>query len=336
MMHSTRKFFHTVDKLGIDISNDHTWSQIADYIASTLSNKKQIAFWQEAEAEFITRERIARKLFHKGQIYFRLSLLYLTNKTLGQCIASLESAKAEDFRTYNSEDTAAYNLYRIIKPLVNILNENDTRSIFNALSKQEDEGFFNVLKSCHDYCALGQIYQITLSPNEWTFIEDDEIRKIIPNLYYESLTVLANRTSFVTFYSVVFNLGCIVDGFIDDIFCRNSAELWNKFATNTAIQAKYQNKNDSYPLKQQHYPAWTTLDKKIEAIEQLAANNVKSVTNSKILEMRIINNYRNLIHLENIRKRNYPVNFYIANFLFTFIAHIAHDLWPENFGGSVI
>jgi len=328
MTRQATKFFATVNKLQIDLKTDRVWAPIADYLSAGLSKDRQIKYWLELDAEFKKREKLTRSKYHKGLIYFKLAILHLSNKTLKKCLKFLQLSKIEDHRTFQNNTTASFQLEKILRPLENIVREKSTKIIFEALSSELSEDFFNSLKQCHDYGALGQIYQITLPPDEWLFVSDERIRKVVSSLYFESLTILANNRVFNTFYSVVFNLGCIIDGLIDDIFTRNDQEVWNQFRNNKIIM---ENHSSDKPMNSIKYPNYITLDKKIEALEALSIQGFNRIPKTKILQMRIINNFRNLIHSEKIVKKEYAVNFYIANFLFTFIAHIAHDLWPENF-----
>jgi hypothetical protein len=114
---------------------------------------------------------------------------------------------------------------------------------------------------------------------------------------------------------------------LDDLFERDEQRVWKLFHNNKNIQTEvHTNKRSASEI----YLSGMTLGEKITPLLLMAKHNVLPMPKHAVLEMKIIGEYRDLIHPRRRLDSPYKPDRYVASFLFTMISRFAGNWWQEN------
>jgi len=162
---------------------------------------------------------------------------------------------------------------------------------------------------------------------KFTFITNKSKRELLYAIYSEVFNTL-RTISQPTYFSCIFSLGSIIETMTDELFERSNQKVWNKITSNQKLLGFVKKR---FPRTRIHiYPNNSTLGPKIAALRILSEYGTSPVQRATVLQMIAIQKYRNLIHTnKGVRFRD-SINRYVAQNLFTWISHIASDLWPKN------
>ena len=329
-------FFQLASHLNIGLKNDDTgWTDLADEMIGKRSRKDQQLFWEEMLSTFISLEQASKQHHHKGGIYWKLALLSASKKTIDDHLGFLKKSRADDLRR-GDQFSASIGLLSIIDPLYTYIKSDPNRAkLFESLSPQEDRNFFDTIFNFHDLTVFGRIKYIT--PPSWSFVADPCRKEVLSRTYYEIFNILKSL-EMDSYYSCVFSIGSVLEGFIDDLFERDGGKLWGVFLNDSRISKKvkkfYHNKTSNPRgagfLTKAKYPKETTLGTKIQALQFMLDYKICPFPRIVILELNLINCYRNLIHPNKQENFGYIANRYLASVLFAFLADAAHYLWPSR------
>ncbi len=309
------KFKNIISELGISLSSDGEWPTIANNLIKGLDAGQQTTFWTELN-EYFKQTEPSHNPFHKGQIYWQLALLNFSKDNLPECIDYLKLAKEEDTGARRSRSSAK-DLLGVVGPLYDKIETNDEiKNDFLALTENEEFELFEWLRFCHDTASLGSKYVI--GDDFWGFILSDSRREVCKKQYIEVREILKSRSlELHTYCSIIFTIGSISEAFIDDLTERNDGYLVQKFKL--------------------HYPnaRITYFGHKIKILRTLVDSEEYRLSRAKLILLNILQEYRNLIHNNNLIDFQYETSKYIAVVLFAFLASIAHDMWEENFNLAI-
>jgi hypothetical protein len=327
---AVKDFFSRLSDERTWLENDIVWSKIAEEILIDKNDDFRGVFWHELERIFIEKEENIGEI-HKGEIYWRLAIFYLSKGNISKSISYLDNACIQD-KKRGDEKSAAIYLSSILKPMLVRFKNNsgkwqfdeDIKNFYNSLSGDEKRKFALNLGLTHDIIVNSQI--TVINDDYFDFIVDIRIRKIVKELYDE-IKVIISHGNLKSYYSCIFNIGSIVEGILDDLFQRDDMKVWKLFEGNMKIKDKIG--NDSR-LNSKLYMPDMTLGQKIKALRFMSEVGLLALSRISILDMLIIDEYRSLIHPRRKIEFEYKANKYVAGFLFNFISTIASDMWPEN------
>jgi hypothetical protein len=322
-------FKKSITDLKIDIHNDDKWPIIADSILKGKSIDFIYHFWLNLEQFFLEYETNNGHC-HKGQIYWQLTSIALQKGDIDKCFDFLNKCNHEDDIRDKSVFTAAKGLLSIIHPLFYRFSDNpankmtiEIKDLYNSLNPSDKLTFASQLFESHNNCATHKIVYIL--PDYFTFIADERLRKIMFDTYVEIQNIIQHPSN--TYYASIFSIGSVIETMLDDLFLRNSSEIWKLFHNNESIQTKITSPNS--PLHSVEYPLQTTLNTKIAALRMLDEENIRPLPRYTLLQLTLIGEYRDLIHTRRRLNFQFNANYYVATFLFSMISQIAGNLWSE-------
>ncbi len=324
----------------LDIRNDREWPQRADTmldkIKESYSETYHLYFWLKLAELFEKEQQEKGGQFHKGQHFWRISLIYLHRGLLEKSIDYLDLAIKED-RKRGDSFSAAIGFLSVLKPLIYrfkndkndfIFSENEENfKLYQGLTNKEKRRFAEELFNLHDYSVRTLANQI----NHFEFIVDQDRRNIIRSLYQE-LSVLVDiwyRHQIIDIgYGCIFITGSILEAMTDDLFSRESAKLWKLFRQDEAMvnEVGINRKMISNEFREK-YCEDLTLGQKLRIIKSPSIHNKIIMPKEIILQMLIIGEYRNLIHPRRSVKFEFKPSYYLAGVLYNFFSSIAHHWW---------
>lgn len=321
-------FFARLSEQSFILRTDKVWPDAA---LSQLKDRDETfrkQFWLELEKVFTEKEKTLGHL-HKGQIYWRLAIIFLGEGNLTKAIDYLGLASAED-RQRGDTFSAAMGLLSILKPLVHRFKgstwkfDDQIMEFYETLSNGEKREFANRLVSTHDQVASGRM--TVIKDEFFHFIADETTRRVIHDNYIEIKDILSG-SPLKTYLSCLFSAGSFLEGMLDDLFSRDDQKIWKLFHNNENIQKDV--RGDS-KLRATDYDDGMTLGSKISALRLWTMHATSPVPKVAILQMLIIGEYRDLIHPRRRRAFAFEANGYVASFIFTSISQVASHWWPEN------
>lgn len=323
-------FAKIVDELEINLKNDLVWSTIANELLKRKDEEFQISFWEELETFFLNKEKEIG-ICHKGEIYWRISTIYLLNGNISKSLEMLDKSREEDIRLNPDRFTASIGLSSILRPLLYRYKDKDRlfkfdkniNDYYNSLSDIEKRKFASQLFTAHDFTAQGVR---VIKDDFFHFIVDLNKRKIVFNTYVEVREIVV-RGNLPTYLSCIFSIGSVLEAMLDDLFTRNDEKIWKIFHNHTKLQKEIE---PNSKMKSEKYSDGMTLNQKITALRLMAKYNLNPLPKEEILIMIIIGEYRDLIHPRRRLDFQFETNHYVASFLFTIISLIAGSWWPEN------
>lgn len=327
---AVNQFNKTINDLNIDLRNDNAWPVISDELLKDKEEQFQLLFWQELLIQFELKEQSLGHC-HKGQIYWKLSLLFLQQGNLTKSIDNLTlSTKEDSIRTPN-QFTAAIGLLSLIKPLVFRYRDGkewtfnqEINDFYESLNDTDKRNFANDLFNAHNLSSLSQIRII--KGDFFGFIIDKRTKQIVFDTYSEVRDAIFTSQQ-KTYYSCIFAMGSILEAMLDDFLQRDSQRVWKLFHDNNEILTEL--KGDT-KLKSTDYDSGMTLGQKIRVVLMLAKHNKLPMKKHAVLHMLIIGEYRDLIHPRRRLEFEYKLNKYVAASLFTIISLFAGEWWPTN------
>lgn len=317
------------------LRNDLFWAKIADLLLIGKDDDFREKFWIKLESKFIEKEKTIGHC-HKGQIYWRLSIIYLGKGDITKTLYYLNEAVEED-KIRGDNFSAAMGLQSVLEPLLNryknkakkwLLDEK-IKEFYDLLSTEQKVTFAHNISLIHDRVVTLQT--MVIRENFFDFIINEKIRNIVKDIYFENTEIITKRP-INTYYTPIFSIGSILEGMLDDLFQRDNNRIWELFKKTPEATKLI---NPSSPLKSSHYSDIMTLGQKVKILELMALTKCCPVSENSILMMIIIEEYRNLIHLTRTLEFKFRPNGYIAGFLFQFIPNIASDWWPANVDSKI-
>ncbi len=325
------KFLEIINLLQIDLKNDSSWPKIAFELLKNVDEDIQQCFWEEVESYFLDIEKQVGYC-HKGQIYWRLSLLHLQKGDIAKCIDYLEKSGEENKKNDATKPSAALNLLSVLKPLEMRYKEGKSWSydkeimeFYFSLGSNEKRDFAKEFYETHDMIVKGHV--MTINEDSFGFISDKQIREVIHNTYNEVRDIIL-MFNLKTYYSCIFLIGSILEGMLDDLFKKDNQNLWKIFSNDEDIQSDIDKKTK---LASSTYEDGMTLGQKNKALRLLAKyNKLTIMPRHAVLQMLIIGEYRDLIHPRRRLYAPYKPSKYVACFLFNMIERFAGNWWPEK------
>jgi hypothetical protein len=321
-------FKDIVLKLKIDIHNDSEWPLIAENLIKDKDLNFRLLFWHKLDSYFKKTEKRTGHC-HKGQIYWRISEIYLLNGETNRCIKNLEKSRKDDILRNPNQFTASQGFLSVIKPLFYRYKDKhnaikfdlQVNQFYNTFNQNEKLGFGNMMLFAHNASAQRAINSI--NNNYFNFITHRQNRAILFKTYCEIRSILLG-TNLQSHYSSIFGIGSILESMLDNLFQRNDEALWKLF------KKIVPEKNiASSKMKSDAYDDGMTLSQKVMALRLMANENKQPIPKEIILLMLIISEYRDLIHPRRRLKFKFDANWYVAFTLCTFISQIAHYWWPS-------
>jgi len=202
--------------------------------------------------------------------------------------------------------------------------DQDMNDFYSSLNSQEKRDFAKDFFEVHDMTASGSIWVI--KDDFFGFIDDSKKRQVTFDTYREVRDIVMN-INLATYYSCLFSMGSILEGMLDDLFERDNQKVWNLFHNSPVIQADVQKGSR---IERETFNSGMTLGEKIKALLLMAKHDKLPMPKHAVLQMRIIGEYRDLIHPRRRLDSPYKPDRYVASFLFTMISRFAGHWWQEN------
>ena len=197
-------------KLNIDIHNDSEWPLIAENLIKDKDFDFRLLFWQKLDTYFKNLEKQIGHS-HKGQIYWRMSEIYLMNGEVNKCIKNLEKSRKEDLLRDPNQFTASQGFLSVIKPLFyrykdkhnTIKFDLQINQFYNTFHQAEKSGFGDMMLFAHNASAQRAINSI--NNNYFNFITHRQNRAILFKTYCEIRSILLG-TNLQSYYSSIFGI----------------------------------------------------------------------------------------------------------------------------------